>query len=246
MPGNLVGDLEAELDDLWTQAGGPADEEFKWSPGPDLWMHSNLVGQERTELFVRALRKARNVGAKVTVVIEDIDSTTATGARTAEMDVTTLLMERVNSILAGVGNLGLVVTDRPSGDRKAEDFFLAECLEMLYSGTEYVQFDRIALNVLSTPSKLVRILQLADVVTSCTTAMVAGEVRFSPPVFAAIKRLMESNLNRFGGYGLKLHPDYRYANLYHWLLGDSHLVRGSAAVSFPLPERPYHSGPNEP
>jgi hypothetical protein len=43
-----------------------------------------------------------------------------------------------------------------------ENKFLADSLEMWRSGTRFVQFDRIAINLLCTQSRFVRLLQCAD------------------------------------------------------------------------------------
>jgi hypothetical protein len=63
----------------------------------------------------------------------------------------------------------------------------------------------------------VRLLQTADLITSFTLAMVSGEDRHSAPIFGLIKFLLMSEMGRIGGVGLKIHPDYVYANLYRWL-----------------------------
>jgi hypothetical protein len=47
------------------------------------------------------------------------------------------------------------------------------------------------------------------------------------------------DFGRIGGLGLKIHPDFRYANLYHWLLGDSHFVRYQSGYPLPFKSRPY-------
>lgn len=47
-------------------------------------------------------------------------------------------------------------------------------LNRMTIGTDYVKRDRVLLNILTTPSHLVRGLQLADLVTGITTAAVAG------------------------------------------------------------------------
>ncbi|MEW6233637.1 MAG: DUF3800 domain-containing protein [Chloroflexota bacterium] len=241
VPGQAVWHLERAIDTLCADYGFPQGEEFKWSPGRDLWMRDNLVGETREAFFIDVLSMAERGGVKAIVVIEDTNLRTATSAPNAEMDVTRLFLERVNIQLRRMRSEGIVIVDRPSGDRANEDRFLANCLETLQAGTTYVKPDRIVLNVLSTPSKLVRLLQAADVVSSCTVAAVGGEARFSPPVFALIKRLLFSDMGRIGGVGLKIHPDYRYANLYHWLLGDLHFWKAGAGVSLPLTDRPYSS-----
>jgi hypothetical protein len=99
-------------------------------------------------------------------------------------------------------------------------------------GIAAVQFDRIAINLLCTQSRFNRLLQCADVVTSCVTAYVAGENVWSPRIFSAIKPLLHSSGGRIGGCGIKFH-DTRHRNLYHWLLGDSTYYAGG--TNYPLP-----------
>lgn len=246
VPSQAVGNLERAIDTLCTDCGFPPGEEFKWSPGRELWMRDNLIREDRQEFFIRVLALAQDSEVKAIVVIEDTDYRTATGAPSPEEDVTCLFLERVHKQFATAGAEGIVIVDRPSGGRADEDRFLANCLETLQSGTDYVKPDRIALNVLSTPSKLIRLLQVADVVTSCTVATVGGEDCFSPPVFDVIRPLLHSDMGRIGGVGLKIHPDIRYANLYHWLLGEAHFFKRAIGHPLPLRDFPYSSDPNCP
>ena len=246
VPSQAVGGLERAIDELCTDDGFPPREEFKWSPGRELWMHDNLVGEAREQFFVSVLTLARDWGVRAVVVIEDTRYATATSAPNAEEDVTRLFLERVHKQLVKAGAEGIVVVDRPSGGRADEDRFLVNCLETLQSGTGYVKPDRIALNVLSTPSKHVRLLQVADIVISCTTAAVGGENRFSPPIFDVIKTLLHQVMGRIGGVGLKIHPDSIYANLYYWLLGDSRFWKRAMGSPLPLQTYPYSSDPNYP
>ena len=88
------------------------------------------------------------------VIIEDISYRKATTAATNEMDVTALLIERIESQCIRRGVDGLIIADRPSGSRGHEDKFLSSCLETLQSGTDYVKPRHIIHNVVSTPSKL--------------------------------------------------------------------------------------------
>lgn len=247
VPGDGVRSLEIDLTGLCTDFGFPPGEEFKWSPRPGSWMHGELTKERRQGFLIDAVRLAAAKKACAMVVIEDTNCAPATGHyRTHEEDAAALMLERVNWCLRrretdGIitGTDGIIIADRPGGARGDEDKFLATCLEALQSSTLYVTPTRIALNVLSTPSHLIRLIQLADVVCSCTTAVVAGETSFSPPIFEHIRPLLHSELGRIGGVGLKLHPDFRYVNLYHWLLGDGHLIRGSRGISLPDPRYPY-------
>ncbi len=106
-------------------------------------------------------------------------------------------------------------------------------------------FELIAL-VLTTSSKMLRLLQLADLITSCTLSMVSGESRWAPPVFGAIQPLLNSSNGRVGGVGLKLHPEGQYANLYHWIANDTDYVHHNVAYPLPLPGQRYADSPEVP
>jgi hypothetical protein len=84
--------------------------------------------------------------------------------------------------------------------------------------------------LLTTNSKLLRLVQLADLITSCTTALVVGENRFAPITFQYIRPLLRSEGGRIGGVGLKIHPAHRCPNLYHWLVGDRDYMHDSSRV----------------
>lgn len=239
VPGKSVRSLENELDDACSLAGFPQHDEFKWSPGRELWMHRNLIGRDRAAFFLDVLHRARNHGVRCVVAISDTHRHPATGKVPYDQDVTTLLLERIHHRIPDDTDGCVVIVDRPTGGRTDEDAFLYNCLELIQSGTRYVKHDRIALNVLASPSRFVRLLQLADVVTSCTAARVSGEREYSPAVFAQLVPLFPEEYGRRGGVSIKLHPDFLYANLYHWLFGDEILVRSGGTVTLPLPHRSY-------
>ena len=54
-----------------------------------------------------------------------------------------------------------------------------------------------------------------------------------------MKVLLRSGSGRIGGVGLKIDPDFSYANLYHWVLGDTDFWRGNLGTPLPLNDRPY-------
>jgi len=243
-PGPAVAPLERAIDALYRDCGFPPGEEFKWSPRRDQWMRAGLVEDHRAEFFARVLATAAEHGAQTVVVIEDSSHRCATDAPNAEMDVTRLFLERVENRFGAARSEGIVIVDRPGGDRAAEDRFLAGCLETLQSGTKYVKPTHVALYVLSTPSHLVRLVQVADVVTSCTLAAVAGEPRFAPPIFEMIKPMFPRDLGRVGGVGLKIHANYVYMNPYHWLLGDRDFVKYPSGIPLPVAASPYARDPN--
>lgn len=239
VPDGSVRDLEQAIEQECARVGFPPGERFKWSPGNELWMRTNLKAPARTEFFKTVLGLAVAHGATALFVMEDKTRVVAEQASSShEEDATKLFLERVHNRLKADGCMGVVVADRPGGGRSDEDRFLAQCLEVLQVGTTYVRPDRIALNVITTSSTMVRLLQLADVVASCTLANVAGEARYSPPVIPAVLPLFRAGQGMdIGGWMVKLHPDMCFMNLYHWIFGDSGYMRGGSG--FPLPSRGY-------
>jgi hypothetical protein len=232
--------LDGDIEKLCrSEYGFPEREPFKWSPGRDHWMRDNLVDARRQQFFKDVLSLAAKRGAVGQVTISDSTMKQANpGASSHEMDVFTMSLERFNYLL-GRQSLGLVIAARPSGGRSDEDKFLAQCADIVSVGTSYAKFGQFATNVLTMPFVRSRLLQVADLVTSITTAMVAGHTEFAGPVFSEVKSLLRSSLGRIGGVGVKIHPDYAYANLYHWVLGDTTFWRAGVGVQLPLKDRPY-------
>ena len=93
--------FEASLEDLCQRFGFPAAEEFKWSPGRELWMHDNLVKDDRTRFFVEAAECARNNGVIGVLVCEDTNYRTLTNTASHEVDVVRLLLERIHAQTSG-------------------------------------------------------------------------------------------------------------------------------------------------
>ncbi len=243
VPAETCGQLEMAVNQACADAGFPDGEKFKWSPGRETWMRSNLIEDDRRDFFLRVLDLSRSADARAFVVIEDGSRNPAIAGQTAEFDTVIMFIERIESYLSTQGSTGVVITDRPGGDRAAEDVFLTDCLEVLLKGTPYVTVEHIPINVLSTSSRLVRLLQLADLVTSCTTAYVAGEDQYAPAVFPAILAIAHRDYDCVGGRGVKIHPDGRYRNLYHWLLDDTDFVRFQGSMPLPRPGYAYADDP---
>jgi len=82
-------------------------------------------------------------------------------------------------------------------------------------------------------------------VTGCVGARVAGEHTFSPPIFEMVKPLFRRDAGRTGGVGLKIHPDLRYLNLYHWLVGDDVFLKGWGAYPLPREGKLYFADAGE-
>jgi hypothetical protein len=238
-------DLQRALDDFChKEVGFPEREPFKWSPNEGHWMRKNLIGEERTAFFKHVLELAGSAGAVGLVHINDTTKSMATkAAKDHEMDVLLRALERFN--LSIRNGLGMVIVARPSGGRKDEDAFLAECAEVVSAGTSYATFSNLATSIVTMPFHNSRLLQIADLVASISTAMVAGHTTFAGPVFPAVKSILRKDMGRIGGVGLKIHPDFCYLNLYHWLLGDSYYKRGSGGYPLPAEKYPFASNPDE-
>lgn len=245
MDADHVAEAENSLVQVCADAGLPEGDEFKWSPSRDLWMHSNLHDEERTGFFLRVLEALADADARALAVIRDVDANNAwEGAASPEEDATVMFLERASNQFMAAGDPGLVIVDRPPGNRAAENKFLSNCIDFARDKSTYIDNKTFALTVLSAPSKHVRLLQAADLIAGCTTAFVGGEQVFSPPVFDRIRPMLARDLGRAGGVGLKIHPDYRYANLYHWLLGDDTWMKRMVGVPLPVAGRQYsqHDG----
>jgi hypothetical protein len=197
-------------------------------------MRDNLIDQDRSDFFRDVIGTLKSHEAVVTVIVEDTSYGTATGASSPEVDVTNMFLERAQMQMCSAKLDGLLVMDRPPGGRAEENRFLLSCLETIQSGTKYITPDRFAINVVSSQSDLVRLLQAADVVVGCVVAAVAGEQRYSRPLLDHIKPLFVSDKDRIGGVGLKIHPDVKYRNLYHWLLRDEYFVEWRSGTQLPM------------
>lgn len=243
VPSAAVGRLEREIEDVCAEVGFPPGEEFKWSPGRELWMRDALKAAAREQFFRRVLALAALAQAKAIVVVADTSKRKANrDAASPEEDVVTMFLERAQNHLDGTRTEAMILTDRPSGDRQSEVDFLANCLATIRNGTRYVLPRSLTIAV-STQSRLIRLLQLADVVVSSTLAAVAGESRYAPPIFReAVRPILRGG----GGVGLKIHPDGRYANLYHWLLDDPYHLKRGGGIELPARGFAYAESPDVP
>jgi len=226
--------LEAKIDALCESYGFPQGETFKWSPGHEHWMRKNLIHDERRDFQIGVLHALAEFHSKVVFVAEDKGCSTAENSPTHEIDVVRLLIERVDWFLGKAVSHGVIISDRPGGDHKKEEAFLLDCLETLRVGTDFLTPQNIIMSVLTSPFRLSRLLQAADLIVSCTLAYVSGESKFSPAVFEHINPLFIRESGRTGGVGVKLHPFLKYGNLYHWLFGDEYYIKGNTGHRMPL------------
>jgi hypothetical protein len=207
-------------------------------------MYSNLRDQKRSDFFKEAFSiAAYHKVMGIVVAADSAHAQASTNAPDAETDVVQLLLERINNSTA-TDALSLVIADRPGGGGvPAADAFSSNCLETIREGTNVLEsLPRIPL-VLTCGSHLLRCLQLSDVFTSCLAAYISGESKYAPQVIPSIRPIIRSNVDqRIGGIGVKIHPDFKYANLYHWLFADEYLCKGTSNRQLPIDRRPYPKG----
>lgn len=232
----ILTSLNSKIDAVCVRFGFPENEPFKWSPGKDLWMHKGLIGEKRA-LFIDEIL-ALSFEFKVTGFFVSVDTKTAYAdkkSKSNQEDVFHLTIERIENYLVERNSSGIIIIDRTTGDTRSEERFLGNLIEKTSIGTSFVRPKQIAIPILSCPSRLCRPLQLADIFTSSTLARIAGENKYSPPVVNKLKAMLYSRHGRIGGFGAKLHPARKYANLYHWVFGDSDIWHNSRSHVAPHP-----------
>jgi hypothetical protein len=242
VPEDQLKPLSDALDSLCVRYGFPPGEEFKWSPNRKKhWMWKNLQGPKRAAFFREVLFTAKIFRASSLVVVVSLNPgyQPAIPGNTPEQDALTMLLERANSAAMSVSATCRVIIDNPGGNHKNLSSMKGQCANVLSSGTAFSKLLSLSPNVEFATSHSTRLLQLADIVVSCTTARVSGEATYSPPVFQAIRPLFRKGFGgRTGGIGIKIHP-CKYVNLYHWLLGDTNTKIGTVWHLLPTPNRPY-------
>jgi hypothetical protein len=153
---DLARSAEKALNSLCSATGFPDGDEFKWSPRRGTWMYNSLHAEKRQQFFLDAIQVLVDHSVLAHVVMEDSNRSRATNPDlSAEDDVVVLLLERLANRLKEMRTTGLLVADRPGGDRPHEDRFIADCLRALDAGTLYVQHAEISF-VISTDSRIGR------------------------------------------------------------------------------------------
>ncbi|MDP1709077.1 MAG: hypothetical protein Q8L89_08465 [Gammaproteobacteria bacterium] len=90
-----------------------------------------------------------------------------------------------------------------------------------------------SINMLTAQSRMVRHLQLADLVVSITAAMFAGQTKWASQYFELIKGTFIRNaLGYIGGTGVKVYPD-ELINLYYWVLGEKQFSKAGRGLRGP-------------
>jgi len=237
---NCLRPLAAAVDAIATEVGIPKVEEVKWSPKKGTWIHENLHGDARRDCYARMLQAAAGHNVRAIVTCWDTGHTWLKG-EDAFTRCVKYLFERITMHLEAVDDHAILIADRPGGGKKQEEEFLSDFIAHVEAGTEYVVPDRVLLNVLTTPSHLLRHLQIADLVTGIVTSMVCGSYDYAQPLFPHIKTLLAKNNNECaGGTGLKIFPR-DLVNLYYWVLNENlyHTGGGAMAYRLPQPHLPY-------
>ncbi len=234
-------DLERDVEALCRGYGFPDCEEFRLSPVEGAWMYDNLMGQRRWRFLREAIGLAGERKVIAVVVVHDTGLPALSGATDAETDAAISFMSLVEKHIAGRREIR-VVTAAGDGGEVTEDWCVGGCLEALADKTSRVKAGEVTVSVSPLRVRRSRLLQLARVVVSCTTAVASGDKRCSGRVFGSVRHLLATERGRVGRVGLTLHPYYMYANLYHWLLGDSYFWMHGTEFALPLACYPYSCG----
>ena len=133
--------------------GIPATEELKWSPARDSWIYSNLHGQARTDCYRDIIVAAKDASATAIVVCYDRGRRSCSQQEALRKCID-WSFERITMCLEDRHSLGLMICDRPGGDKRDEEALLAEVLSTIQSGTDFVPPSQVPLNILTTPLTL--------------------------------------------------------------------------------------------
>jgi hypothetical protein len=223
---------------IYDECGVPKGEELKWSSRKGNWFRSPPGSDVLTNVRQRCLQAAVDCEANAVVVIFDLGRTSVQGQR-AESMILEWLYERVSMMLSRPDpERALMVCDKPGGDHRAEDKWIASTLDLTNFGTDYVKPESIVLPMLTAPSHHHPHLQLADLVTGAVTAAVAG-VQHGLDLMPCVQPLLHRNFfGGIGGTGVKLWPD-QLVNVYHWALGEGDYMRVAMSGGFVLPRSGY-------
>lgn len=218
---------------LRNEHGIPAEVEMKWSmPGAGNYFRERGEAGLQDTIRKRMLEIALAHDVVGCVVIADTGRTWAQGSA-LEQQVLKYLYERVTGALRG--DRGVLVFDKPGGGHQEEDSWISGTLELTNYGTPYVKPDGIVLPVLTAPSHHHPHIQLADLLTGCVTAAVAGN-RYGMDLVGSFLPLLHRNaFDTSGGTGLKLWPD-ALINLYFHVLGEDTFAKVAMNAGFPLPD----------
>jgi hypothetical protein len=238
-PEDQVAPFADRVAGIYKDHGVPASTELKWSVRKGNWFKKPPGSECLTQVRQEALDAAKECGCRAVVVVFDLGRTSVQGS-TAEAQVLKYLYERISMMLSAPDDRGIIICDKPGGDHKTEDNWIAGTLGLTNYGTNYVTPGAVVMPILTAPSHHHPHLQLADLVAGSVTAAVAG-VRFGLDLMPRVSPLLHTNdLGAIAGTGLKLFPD-DLINVYHWVLGVDSYSRGYSGISLPWPRLAYAS-----
>ena len=165
-------EAERTLHEVCLEYGFPAKEQFKWSPGSELWMHDNLRDPARQDFFVRVLSVLSRLECKAVVVVVDsaFPGTTHWAGLDRSLDAVVDLIGQVDERLSEAEQLGLLLMDQPGGGPIERREFCSSCAEYWGELARGRGDRRIVVPPVATDSRHIRLLQAADLVTSCTVS----------------------------------------------------------------------------
>ncbi|MFE6155588.1 hypothetical protein [Streptomyces sp. NPDC057889] len=221
------------LAQLRQELGVPAGTEFKWSPdGGPLHKKWNELHTAR----VRMLEWSVELGVRACVVVCAPELMPGWSETKLKSEMLEYLYERVTYSFGD--EQGIVIADQPGGGRTDETRWLTDALALDIDGTQYVNpaNKQILLPIITTRSDHVDHLQLADLVTAATTALIAGAPA-ADRYKGLIHTLLVKNYRGYaGGAGLKFIPSASYSpralmNLAYWVFGEDAYVLPDTASS---------------
>lgn len=229
-----------------SEIGMPSDQEIKWNPPKGSWLAQ--AGREvRSALRRRMLELAAESGVRAAVVVWDRGAL-PWEKKVIASEILRYLYERIEIHLDSVDQRGVVIADVPGGGGADHTKWLSEALDLATAGTRYVKPNRVIMPIVTAPSDHVLHIQLADLVTAATTAAVAGRTS-GLELVSLLKPLYRRNAyHLIGGAGVVLWPRDDLADLYHWLFGETVLMKRGTAYPigpqpgpFAYPGRPFQS-----
>ena len=207
--------MATRMNEILNVHGVAEDVELKWKPPSD----SPLAGcAKRHELQADVLRAAADIGVRsAVVIIEDVDI--PEHWQPLERTILSWLYERIEKCLKRHNTQGVVISDRPGGGTPEHDKWLKDTLDLTEFGTRYVAAERVVLPIVTSPSKHLRQLQLADLIVGATTAAVAGN-RYATAMAPLLRKLAHTDqVGVAADVGIKLYPR-DLNNLHHWVFGE--------------------------
>ena len=209
VPGIQAGKLDREIDQICARYGCPPNEEFKWNPPQNSWMRN--MPRQRSEFYRELLEACVKSSVEINVVIVAKRSSARNDRILRE--AFQYLMERVHYCAQKSNEHCGFIADRRSNITKHDDRFVGDLLATIDQGTDYIVPDRILWAVTS-DSRNMRGIQMADVVVGATTQFVAGKLTYTKQLLEIMYPMFRKSPNgQINGYGLKIWPPELYVHV---------------------------------